>query len=468
MLIIHNTLSGKKEEFIPFNDSNVNIYVCGITPYDEVHLGHARCYVVFDVIRRYLKYKGYNVKYVQNFTDIDDKIINRSNELKVKSSELAQKYIDDYFSQMKKLNIENADSYPRVTQKIPEIIEFIKKIIANDYAYAVEGDVYFSVRKFKDYGKLSKRNIEDLKVGNRILPGEIKNDPLDFALWKKAKDNEPSWSSPWGEGRPGWRIECSAMSLKEFSSSNLDIHGGGQDLIFPHHENEIAQSEAATGKQFVKYWIHNGFVTINKEKMSKSLGNFFTLREIFDRYEPMVVRYMLLSQHYRQPLDFTEEKLEQAKSAFERITNIIEKTENIQHNQTTLLSDSALTEQISNFNEYMDDDFNSAGALASVQTLTNILNRHYEDYIKNSDSDGKKEFVYLYKKELLKLCGILGLSVEHKIVIPTNISILVEEREQARKNKNWKLSDELRQKIKKEGFDVEDTKSGPRVHPVRD
>src|SRR3989339_481288 len=418
MLIIHNTLSGKKEEFIPFNDSNVNIYVCGITPYDEVHLGHARCYVVFDVIRRYLKYKGYNVKYVQNFTDRDDKIINRSNELKVKSSELAQKYIDDYFSQMKKLNIENADSYPRVTQKILEIIEFIKKIIDNGYAYAVEGDVYFSVRKFKDYGKLSKRNIEDLKVGNRILPGEIKNDPLDFALWKKAKDNEPSWPSPWGEGRPGWHIECSAMSLKEFSSSNLDIHGGGQDLIFPHHENEIAQSEAATGKQFVKYWIHNGFVTINKEKMSKSLGNFFTLREIFDRYEPMVVRYMLLSQHYRQPLDFTEEKLEQAKSAFER--------------------------------------------------LTNILNRHYEDYIKNSDSDGKKEFVYLYKKELLKLCGILGLSVEHKIVIPTNISILVEEREQARKNKNWKLSDELRQKIKKEGFDVEDTKSGPRVHPVRD
>jgi len=255
MLKFYNTLSGKKEEFVPVDKTgkNVSMYVCGITPYDEVHLGHARCYVVFDVIRRYLKYKGYAVKYIQNFTDIDDKIISRSLEAKIPLNELAQKYIDDYFTQMRKLNISDADSYPRVTQKVPDIINFIKKIIDNGYGYVADGDVYFSVRKFKNYGKLSKRNVDDLKSGARVLPGEQKKDPLDFALWKKAKEGEPSWDSPWGKGRPGWHIECSAMSLNEFGFGTFDIHGGGQDLIFPHHENEIAQSEAALGKLFVKY-----------------------------------------------------------------------------------------------------------------------------------------------------------------------------------------------------------------------
>src|SRR3989339_41072 len=462
MLIIHNTLSGKKEEFIPFNDNNVNMYVCGITPYDEVHLGHARCYVVFDIIRRYLKYKGYTVKYVQNFTDIDDKIINRSNEMQIQSSELAQKYIDDYFVQMRKLNIVDADSYPRVTQKIPEIIEFIKKIIDNGYGYVVDGDVYFQVRKFKDYGKLSKRNIEDLKVGARVLPGEKKKDPLDFALWKKAKDGEPSWDSPWGKGRPGWHIECSAMSLKEFGLNTFDIHGGGQDLIFPHHENEIAQSEAALGKQFVKYWIHNGFVTINKEKMSKSLGNFFTLREIFEKYEPMVVRYMLLSQHYRQPLDFTQEKLQQSKNTYFGILNILEKTKNILPDGTAdHINDTTIKNYIQNFENSMDDDFNTAESLAMIHGIVNMLNGFYNDFLENKK--GAKDWIVLYRNKLLKLCDILGLSFEQELKIPENILKLSEEREQARKNKNWKLSDEIRQKMKELGFEVEDTKSGTRI-----
>jgi len=437
-LKIHNTLSGKKEEFIPIdkNGKIVNMYVCGITPYDEVHLGHARCYVVFDVIRRYLKYKGYTVKYIQNFTDIDDKIINRSLEAKIPLNELAQKYIDDYFTQMRKLNIQDADVYPRVTQKIPDIISFIKKIIDNGYGYVAAGDVYFSVRKFKDYGKLSKRNIDDLKIGARVLSEENKNDPLDFALWKKAKDGEPSWDSPWGKGRPGWHIECSAMSLGEFGGT-FDIHGGGQDLIFPHHENEIAQSEATLGKPFVKYWIHNGFVTINKEKMSKSLGNFFTLREIFEKYDPMVVRYMLLTQHYRQPLDFSEDKLEQSKSAYQRIVNAVRKTNGIK--------DDTLHEQ--KFVNCMDDDFNTPQALAVIHNLS--------DKIFESKIDSVKT--------LLKLCDVLGLVVNIEIEIPDIIKKLTEEREQARKDKNWELADEIRNKIREEGFEIEDTKLGPKI-----
>ncbi|MDO8734830.1 MAG: cysteine--tRNA ligase, partial [Elusimicrobiota bacterium] len=384
MLKIYNTFSGKKEEFIPVdkNGKNVNMYVCGITPYDEVHLGHARCYVVFDVIRRYLKYKDYTVKYIQNFTDIDDKIINRSLEAKIPLAELAQKYIDDYFTQMRKLNIQDADSYPRVTQKIPDIISFIKKIIDNGYGYVAAGDVYFSVRKFKDYGKLSKRNVDDLKSGSRVLPGEQKKDPLDFALWKKAKEGEPSWESPWGKGRPGWHIECSAMSLNEFGLNTFDIHGGGQDLIFPHHENEIAQSEAALGKPFVKYWIHNGFVTINKEKMSKSLGNFFTLREIFEKYQnPKIVRYMLLAQHYRQPLDFTEDKLEQAKTALSRIfaTNFNCETFKNQYAIGEIKGETEKTNRVfAEFIDSMDDDFNTPEALAKIHEIVNNLHLLFE------------------------------------------------------------------------------------------
>jgi len=462
MLKVYNTLSRQKEDFIPtkIDRNEVRMYVCGITPYDEVHLGHARCYVVFDVIRRYLKYRGYEVKYVQNFTDIDDKIINRSRELQLAADELARKYIDDYFSQMSKLNILPADAYPRVTQKIPEIIEFIKKIIENGFGYVVDGDVYFSVRKFKDYGKLSKRNIDELRVGARIMPGENKQDPLDFALWKKAKEGEPFWESPWGRGRPGWHIECSAMSLDELGKTTLDIHGGGQDLIFPHHENEIAQSEAALGRPFVKYWIHNGFVTVNKEKMSKSLGNFFTLRQIFEKYEPMVVRYMLLSQHYRQPLDFSEEKLQQAKSAYERIVNVKEMAEKL----LKQLPDGragAIREMtdsfVADFVNSLDDDFNTAESLGSLHGLVNSIYLSVRDM----PSGLNRESLKYQLQKLTELSNVLGLTIEAKTTIPDQIKQLVVEREEARKNKNWKLADQLRDKIKNEGFEIEDTKFGP-------
>jgi len=466
MLKLHNTLSGKKEEFVPIKGNDVNMYVCGVTPYDEVHLGHGRCYVVFDVIRRYLKYRGYNVKYVQNFTDIDDKIIQRSDELRVASNELAEKYINEYFIQIRKLNILDADVYPKVTQKIPGIIEFVKKIIDNGYAYIVDGDVYFSVRKFKGYGKLSKRNIEDLKSGARVEVDERKEDPLDFALWKKAKEGEPSWDSPWGKGRPGWHIECSAMSLNEFGFKTFDIHGGGLDLVFPHHENEIAQSEAALGKQFVRYWLHNGFVTINKEKMSKSLGNFFTLREIFEKYDPIVVRYFLLSQHYRSPLDFSDDKLEQAKSAWERVQNALEQSEEM----IKILPDGELSDGVriaidhicAEFAKAMEDDFNMPDALASIHRLVNaafILRRDLPVGLTKNDVD-------YHKSKLAELCGVLGLKTKNEIAIPQNVLELARDRQRARSEKNWQLADELRKEIEKLGFTVEDTKSGPKIKKI--
>ncbi|MDR3253736.1 MAG: cysteine--tRNA ligase, partial [Endomicrobium sp.] len=320
---IYNTLSNKKEEFRPQKENFVSMYVCGITPYDEVHLGHARAYVIFDIIKRHLIKRGYEVKHIQNFTDVDDKIIKRAQENNIESSKLAQMYIDDYFEQISKLNILKAESYPRVTQMMPAIINFIKELVDKGFAYDAAGDIYFSVEKFKDYGKLSKRHIKDLKAGARVNVCDEKKSPFDFALWKKTKSNEPqevAWESPWGKGRPGWHIECSVMS-SELLGDTIDIHGGGQDLIFPHHENEIAQSETKTGKQFVKYWVHNGFVTVNKEKMSKSLNNFFTLKTIFEKYKPRVVRYYLLTQQYSSPLDFSYSGFETAKNALDGIDN---------------------------------------------------------------------------------------------------------------------------------------------------
>ncbi|MDD5259505.1 MAG: cysteine--tRNA ligase, partial [bacterium] len=322
-LFLYNTLTQQKEEFKPLKNKVVNMYVCGVTPYDEVHLGHARCYVAFDVIRRYLEYKGYTVNYIQNFTDIDDKIIKRAQEKNVQPLELAQKNIDAYFQDINALNIKPALKYPRVTEHIPDIIKIVENLVNSRHAYVVDGDVYFRVASFPGYGKLSKRELDQLKSGARVEIDERKESPLDFALWKKEKPGEPSWTSPWGNGRPGWHIECSAMSLGELKIDTLDIHGGGQDLIFPHHENEIAQSEAVTGKPFAKYWLHNGFVTINKEKMSKSLGNFFTLKEIYKKYEPQVVRLFLISQHYRSPIDFSENKLEEMSRAQERFTTAL-------------------------------------------------------------------------------------------------------------------------------------------------
>jgi cysteinyl-tRNA synthetase len=464
-LKIFNTLSGKKEEFIPVNPPNVNMYVCGITPYDETHMGHARCYVVFDMIRRYLIHAGYKVRYAQNFTDIDDKIIKRAAEMGTTPAALARKYEDEFLQLCAKLNIMPADAYPRVTQKIPEIIRMIEGIIKNGYAYIVAGDVYFSVRKFVGYGKLSRRKIDELIVGARVEPGENKADPLDFALWKAAKPGEPSWDSPWGKGRPGWHIECSTMSLTELKTETLDIHGGGQDLVFPHHENEIAQAEAYSGKQFAKYWVHNGFVTINKEKMSKSLRNFFTLKGALQKYEPMVIRYFLLSQHYRGALDFSQEHLEQALAAWNKVKSSRKDAVDFmaKHTPAETAVQSGAAGLVEKFHDNMNDDFNTSGAYAVLHTIIGEMNRLVHSGTEKNAAELKK-----YVQALDEICGVLGFKFEETAeVIPEKIKDLVEKREQARKSKNWSEADSIRKQIAGLGYTVEDTSSGPRIRKAR-
>ena len=453
---IYNTLTGKKEEFKPLKDKAVSMYVCGITPYDEAHLGHARAYVTFDIIRRHLINSGYKVTYVQNFTDIDDKIIKRANERKISPRQLAEENIKSYFDQMGKLNILPADKYPRVTESIPEIIEFIKRLIEKKAAYVVNGDVYFSVRSFPEYGKLSKRNIEDLKSGARVEIGEHKNDPLDFALWKKSKPDEPaevSFESPWGKGRPGWHIECSVMSTTLLGDT-IDIHGGGHDLIFPHHENEIAQTEAGTGKPFVRYWIHNGFVTINKEKMSKSLGNFFTLKDIFKKFEPRVVRYFLLSLHYHSPLDFSEDRLTEAKNALAGLDNTALKLNAMNANSPKPPSNQELSEKESkakaDFLDALDNDFNTELALSQLHKLKSEM---------HASSD--KAFygkAYNTIKNLMEKC--LGISLAKIEPVPENVGELAKQREEFRKQKDWEKADETRKKIEGLGFIIEDNPCG--------
>lgn len=474
-LYIYNTLTQKKEEFKPLKNKVVNMYVCGVTPYDEVHLGHARCYVAFDVIRRYLEYKGYTVNYIQNFTDIDDKIIKRAQEKNIPPLELAQQNIDAYFQDINALNIQPALKYPRVTEHIPDIIKIVEKLVASDHAYVVDGDVYFRVASFPSYGKLSKRELDQLKSGARVDIDERKESPLDFALWKKEKPGEPFWPSPWGNGRPGWHIECSAMSLGELKIDTLDIHGGGQDLIFPHHENEIAQSEAVTGKPFAKYWLHNGFVTINKEKMSKSLGNFFTLKEIYKKYDPQVVRLLLISQHYRSPIDFSESKLEEMTRAQERFTtalnNIKEAVDRI--SAATAINEkkappSLIAEAEAKFAKAMDDDFNTAEALAVLYEIVTAINIALE----KTELD-LIEVSYL-AKTLIKLGKVLGLFpaggslpsgnniLKGKDITKDEIEKLIAKREEARRNKQWAESDQIRDTLSAKGIVIEDTAHGTR------
>jgi cysteinyl-tRNA synthetase len=457
----YNTLTAKKEEFVPLNGKNVTMYVCGVTPYDEVHLGHARAYVTFDTIRRHLEHSGYNVKYIQNFTDVDDKIINRAAEKNISPSKLAETFINNYFIQMDKLGIRRADAYPMVTKTIPDIIKFIEALINKGSAYPVKsGDVYFAVNKFREYGKLSKRNIEEIKTVARVEAGEEKREPLDFALWKAAKPGEPeevSWQSPWGKGRPGWHIECSVMSTNALGAT-IDIHGGGQDLIFPHHENEIAQSEAATGKPFAKYWIHNGFVTVNKEKMSKSLGNFFTLREIFEKYSPRVVRYFLLSQHYKSPLDFSDEGLKSAKSTLEGIDEVLHKLSLIPFTpempgHLRNLDSETDTKVIEEFNAAMNDDFNTEKALA---VFHNLKREAASSLATKSPSILNKYYATL----ATLLSDNLGIPVAKQANIPQEALDAKSQREQARKNKEWKKSDELRVKLTTLGYKVEDNPDG--------
>ena len=377
---LNNTLTNKKEEFVPIKDNEVNIYVCGPTVYNFFHIGNARPFTVFDVLRRYLKYKGYKVRYVQNFTDVDDKIIARANEEGMSASDLSQKYIEEYFKDAHGLNITDADVHPRVSDTIPDIIEFIQELIDKGFAYEKNGSVYYKVKSFGEYGKLSGQSMDELISGARVEVNDEKEDPLDFVLWKVKKENEPYWESPWGEGRPGWHIECSAMSRK-YLGETIDIHGGGKDLIFPHHENEIAQSEARSGKPFAHYWLHNGYINVDNEKMSKSLGNFFTVREISEKFDLEVVRLFILSVHYRNPINFSDESLKQTQSALERLYNVKNNLKYLSASAADKAADEKeekllvkLKEHVSGFEAAMDDDINTAAAVGELFDMAKLIN----------------------------------------------------------------------------------------------
>jgi len=473
MIYIHNTLTGRREPFQPVDPGSVRMYVCGITPYDVCHLGHARCYVVFDMVRRVLKANGYKVRYVQNFTDVDDKIIARAAERGIKTTELARQNIDDFFNKMDALGIERADVYPKVTEHIPDIIALIKKLVDNHVAYRLGGDVYFSVKAFPPYGKLSKRPLDELQSGARVDINKEKQSPLDFALWKESKPEEPpevSWDSPWGKGRPGWHIECSVMAMKHLGL-NFDIHGGGLDLIFPHHENEIAQSEAATHKPFASVWIHNGFVTINREKMSKSLGNFFSLSEIFAKVQPPVVRYMLLSVHYRAPLDFSPDILEQSRhtlsgmrDAIARANRVLQKQElGVDESNKPLPEIAKETDNlVKEFHEALTDDFNTPGALGVLHQLIKLLEKQFST---NTVSRGTARYILNQIRQCAEILGLDLFSFLQGLFIPPEVTALAQARETARQNKEWKESDRLRAEISTHGYVVEDTPQGPRLLP---
>ncbi|MFH1784513.1 MAG: cysteine--tRNA ligase [bacterium] len=482
-LFIYNTLKRQKQEFIPLDKKHVNMYVCGITPYDDTHLGHARCYVSFDIVRRYLQYKGFDVTYVQNVTDVDDKIIKRAQEsggdkpIKESCRDLAGRYFSEYVKLMSCMGVKEPSMFVKATETITQMHEVIKALIEKGFAYEVDGDVYFCVRKFKSYGKLSGRDVDQMKSGARVQVDENKKDPLDFALWKKAKEGEPSWESPWGKGRPGWHIECSVMSLDRLKTQTLDIHGGGQDLIFPHHENEIAQSEAYTGKPFVQYWIHNGFVTVDKEKMSKSLGNFFTLKDIFKKYEPQAVRLFLLSQHYRSPIDFSDQRLEEAQQNIRKFENFnrnrknylenIQEEENIKKDETK----SSLIEEIDAFKrdfiKAMDDDFNTAIALSHIYKLINYANKKMDQEKLNIVSSQHIESIL---SDMSKILGLQAFSFippdfDWKSILTISeeeVDKLIAMRLKYRREKKYQEADQIRKDLESKGIILEDTAQGTR------
>ncbi len=432
------------------------MYMCGVTVYDNCHLGHGRAYVSFDVIRRYLEYSGYKVTYVQNFTDIDDKIIKKAQEENKTTGDVARIYTEKYFSVMDRLNVKRASSYPKATEHIDEMVGAVKKLIKNGFAYEIDGDVYFRVKSCPSYGKLSGRKLEGMRAGARVEVDRRKYDPLDFALWKKAKEGEPFWPSPWGNGRPGWHIECSVMSAK-YLGDVFDIHGGGIDLIFPHHENEMAQAYGISGKRLANYWLHNGFITIDKEKMSKSLKNFFTLEDIFKRYEPEVVRYFLVSTHYRSPLDFNEEKLKEARTSLDSLYQTFRQVEEIQKMGSAKIGSFLPGKQ---FREAMDNDFNTSGALGIMHELSGDINQSVNRWYK--EKKGGREI--LEKCELLKEWGdVLGIFFKkEKIEDSVDVQKFIAEREKARKDKDWKKSDEIRKKLQEMGVIIEDTPAGTR------
>lgn len=456
---IFNTKSRRKEEFIPVDPNEVKIYACGPTVYNFIHIGNARPLCVFDVLRRYLEYRGYNVKFVQNFTDVDDKIIKRANEENSTFEEVSEKYIKEFWTDAHGLNFKDATVHPKATENIDEIIEIIKTLEEKGYAYAVDGDVYYRTLKFKDYGKLSHQPIDDLQSGARIAVGDKKENPLDFALWKAAKEGEPYWDSPWGKGRPGWHIECSAMN-KRYLGNTIDIHCGGQDLIFPHHENEIAQSEAANGCMFSKYWMHNGYINVDNVKMSKSLGNFKTVREIADVYGYEVIRYFLISSHYRSPINYNLEIIEQCKSALERLYNCRESLDfSIKNAKTDIADDNEILALIDSRKEQfinsMDDDLNTADGIAAVFDLVSDINT------KIINKDVSKNVCQKAADMFDELTGVLGLVYNRKSNdINDDIEKLIEERQQARANKDWATADRIRDELKAQGITLKDTPQG--------
>ena len=463
---IYNTLTRKKEEFVPIEEGTATIYVCGPTVYNYFHIGNARPFVVFDTLRKYLQYRGYKVKFVQNFTDVDDKIINRAREEHLTAGEVSEKYIGEYYKDAAALNVAKADVHPKVSEHIPEIIEFVQTLIDKGYAYEVNGDVYFSTRKFKEYGKLSKQNIEDLESGARIAVGEIKEDPLDFALWKAQKEeDEIAWDCPWGKGRPGWHIECSAMSKKHLGDT-IDIHAGGQDLQFPHHENEIAQSECCNGVPFANYWMHNGYITIDNEKMSKSKGNFFTVRDILKEYDGEVMRFFLLSGHYRNPINFSDSLMEQAKAGLGRMRNAKENLKHLIANgegEMTAAEKEALAgyeKYRQEFIEAMDDDLNTADAISAIFELITAINTAVKD-------GASKEFAEKSLDTLMELATVVGLlQQDADEAVDDDIQALVDERQEARKAKNFARADEIRDMLKARGITLKDTPQGVQI--IRD
>ena len=466
MIKVYNTLTKKKEEFKPLVAGKVKMYVCGPTVYNFFHIGNCRTIIVFDTIRRYFEYRGYEVEFVQNFTDIDDKMIKRANEENTTVKEVGDKYIKEYYEDADNLNIERATVNPRATEYITQIIDFVKGLVDKGFAYEVDGDVYFSTKKFGDYGKLSGQNIEDLQSGARISIDERKKDPMDFAIWKAQKPGEPAWKSPWGMGRPGWHIECSCMA-KNILGDTIDIHAGGSDLAFPHHENEIAQSEALTGKTFANYWLHSAFVNVNNQKMSKSLNNFLTARAALEKFDADVIRFLMLSAHYRQQLNFSEELLLSAKASVERIYNTIYNLENLLDEvRTTHITDEekkylqSLNKYKEKYIEKMDDDFNTADAITAIFDLIKDVNI-------NVNIDSSKELItgcLNLIRELGKPLGMLQKST--KVNLDDEIQKLVNERQQARKNKNWALADKIRDDLKSRGIVLEDTPQGIRWHKI--
>lgn len=459
---IYNTMTRKKEEFIPLEEGKVKMYVCGPTVYNFIHLGNARPFTVFDTLRRYFEYRGYEVTYIQNFTDVDDKIIKRSHEEGISPEEVAEKYIKEYFIDCDGLGIKRATVHPQVTDNIENIIVFVQDLIDKGYAYEAGGDVLFRTRKFEEYGKLSHQNIEELELGARIDVDDKKEDPLDFVLWKAKKEGEPGWQSPWGEGRPGWHIECSVMSNR-YLGNTIDIHAGGQDLQFPHHENEIAQSECRNGHTFARYWMHNGYINVDGEKMSKSLGNFFTVRDISEKYDLGLVRFFLLATQYRNPVNFSDTVLEQAKAGLERLTNARDNAEFILGN----LDDSGLRDEEKDlaagldkyrdrFIEAMDDDLNTADAISVIFELAKFMNTNISD-------QSSKEFVQLNLDIFNELTGVMNIankSVEEDDSLSQKVEDLIAKRAQAKKEKNFALADQIRDELAAMGIAIEDTRQG--------